>query len=91
MQYKDRKTLKLRKTLGKVFKSVRLENTTVSRNKLEDEYEIGRGYLGRLEDAKFDSKFITLWRTAEIYGIKLSNVIKQIEDNLGDDFKLMDE
>ena len=47
--------------------------------------------MSRIENAKVDCKFITLWKIAEALGMKPSEFVKQLEDKLGKDFKLIDE
>lgn len=91
MQNKNSKTLHLRLKIGAVLKSLRSNKTTLSCNKLEEEFELGRGSLNRIENGLVDCKLITLWKIAEALDIKPSELIKKLEDELGNDFKLTDE
>jgi len=91
MQRKDDKTLYLRKILGKTVTLKREELTGLSCNKLANEYDIGNGNLNRIENGVVDCKFITFWKIAEALGIKPSELVKILEDKLGEDFKLIDE
>lgn len=91
MQNKDEKTFYLRKAIGKTLREMRLECKNLSCNKIENEYDLGRGNLSRIENAKFGSKFITIYRIIEVYGITFSDFAKKLQENLGDEFKLMDE
>ena len=91
MQHKNEKTMKLRKVLGKVIQDFRIHNSDKSKSKIEDEYDLGKSVLYRIENAKFDTKFLTLWKISEAVNVKLSDIIKAIENELGDDFKIMDE
>ena len=91
MQRKDEKTLHLRNRLGELIKNTRINTTKLSANKFSNEYDIGNGNMSRIENAKVDCKFITLWKIAEALGMKPSEFVKQLEDKLGKDFKLIDE
>lgn len=90
MQYQDEKTLQFNKKLGEVIKEIRkLKN--ISANKLANEYDLDSGNLSRIENGSINCKVITLWKISEALGMKFSEFAKIIEDNLGEDFKLIDE
>ncbi len=91
MQHKTEKSLHLRQILGNKIKELRILNTGLSANKLANEYDIGNGNMSRIENAVVDAKFITIWRICEAVGIKFSDFAKLLEEELGDDFKLIDE
>ncbi|MBD5403102.1 helix-turn-helix transcriptional regulator [bacterium] len=91
MQYKDDKSLHLRKVLGQIIKNIREKEVGISCTKLADEYGINDSNLNKIERAKIDCKFITLWRIAEALGIKPSQLVHILEKELGDKFKLIDE
>lgn len=91
MQRKSDKTLHFRKTLGKIIKQIRLEKTGLSGNKLANEYDIGNGNISRIQNGEVDCKLITIWKIAESLNIKFSVLSKILEDELGEDFKLIDE
>ena len=92
MQHKDENTLKLRDILGDVFKTLRKQKEKeITRNKLEDEYGLGKNTVQRVEDALYDCKIITAWKISEALGVKLSDVIKKAEDKLGKDFSLIEK
>lgn len=90
MQDKDEKSLHLIKILGEIITEVR-EKKGISVNKLANEYGLNDSNLGKIEKALIECKFVTLWRIAEALNLKLSELIKMIEDKLGEDFKLIDE
>ncbi len=46
--------------------------------------------LGKIEKAQIDCKFVTFWKIAEAYGLKPSEVVKMLEEELGEDFTLID-
>ncbi len=89
MQYKDKKSLHLTKILGEIITKVR-EKKGISVNKLANEYGLNDSNLGKIEKALIECKFVTLWRIAEALDLKLSELIKMIEDELGEDFTLID-
>ena len=91
MQRKSEKTLQFRKTLGNIIKKIRLEYTGLSGNKLANEYDIGNGNISRIQNGEVDCKLITVWKIAESLGIKFSELSKLLEEELGEDFKLIDE
>lgn len=91
MQHITKKSLQLRQILGRKINELRQSYYKDSCNKLEKEYEIGKGTLNRIENGKVDAKFITLWKIAEALGLKMSELTKIIEDEVGEDFVLMDE
>lgn len=91
MQYKNKKILHLTNILGKIVSEIRLTKTDKSKNKLEDEYDIASGKFSRIERGKIDPQFSTVWKISEALGMKCSDLVKLLEDELGDDFKLIDE
>lgn len=91
MQRSSDKTLHFRKILGCLIKQLRLTRTKLSGNKLANEYDIGNGNISRIQNGLVDCKLITVWKIAEALNIKFSDLAKMLEDELGDDFKLVDE
>lgn len=91
MQQDKSKNLQLSQKLGKVIKKLRQEKTALSVNKLADGYDIARGNLSKIENGQVECKFVTAWRIAEAIGVKPSYLVKILEKELGDDFKLIDE
>ena len=89
MQRKTNKTLYLRNKLAETIKALRISKNC-SGNNFANEYDIGNGTLYRIENALIDCKFITLWKIAEALDMKLSHVIKIVEDEVGEDFHLTD-
>lgn len=55
-------------------------------NKFSFEYDIGNGLLSGIEAEKIDSKFTTIWKLANAFGMKCSEFVVLIEKELGDDF-----
>lgn len=90
MQGSCEKIIYLKKIAGEIFKKVRTTHTNLTCNKAEEEYDIGRGNLNRLENGKTDPTLSTLWKAAEANGQKLSYIISLIEDKLGSNFSITD-
>ena len=86
MQHKDTKTLLLAETIGKVIKDLRLEKN-YSINKFANEYGLDIGNTSRIEKGSIDVKLVTLWKIAEAFGIKLSDLIRLVENKL-ENYKL---
>lgn len=91
MQLDEQKQILLANKLGKIIKRLRLEKTSLSVNKLAESYDISRGNLSKIENGIVECKFVTVWKIAEALNMKCSEVVKILEDELGEDFKLMDE
>lgn len=91
MQYKDEKSLHLRKLFGQIVKDIRENKKGLSGNKFANEYGINDSNLGKIERAEIDCKFVTFWKIAEALEVKPSQFVKILEDTLGDDFTLIDE
>ena len=91
MQLDQRRYKKFNKALGKVIKEFRKTNTSCSMSQFALEYEIDKGNLSKLENGKYSSRFITIWFITEALGVKFSDFSKRLEEELGADFKLMDE
>lgn len=85
------KNQKLAITLGNIIKDMRQNKKKFSLNKLANEYDLGKTTLRKIENGWVGCKFATLWRIAEALDIKPSNLVKIIEEQLGEDFKLIDE
>lgn len=55
-------------------------------NKFSFEYDIGNGLLSRLENGTTDSKITTLWKLANAFDIKFSELAVMIEKELPSNF-----
>lgn len=91
MQLDQRRCKKFNRALGKVIKEYRESQTSCSMSQFAMEYEIDKGNLSKLENGKYSSRFITIWFIAEALGVKFSDFSKKLEQELGKDFKLIDE
>lgn len=91
MQYKSEKTLQLIKTFGQRIKAERENRTEKSQTLFAYEYELDSGNLSRIENGKIDPKLTMLWRLAEALGVPLSEIIKSIENELGENFHIIEQ
>lgn len=90
MQRNNEKTLQLTKKLGELLKHLRTSKS-LSCTKLAYQFDIDKGNLSRIENGLIDCKFTTLWKISEALEIKLSDLIKILEKDLGKDFKIEEE
>ena len=91
MQQRDEKSLHFRKIVGKTFEQIRKKHHATSRSVFAREYDIDRGNLSKLERGITGCNLIMAWKISEACGIKFSEFAKLLEEELGSDFKLMDE
>lgn len=85
------KSIKLAKALGNTIRKYRKYELNKSTTQLADEYDLRSGTLCKVENALGATKLETVWIIAEAMELKPSELIKMVEDYLGDDFKFMDE
>lgn len=90
MQYKNNKTYLLAEAVGCVIKELRIQQK-YSINKFANEYSLDIGNTSRIEKGAIDVKLVTLWKIAEALSIKPSELIKLIEEKLGDNVFLFIE
>ena len=91
MQYKNDKTLQLIKALGRIIKKYRLEKIGKSLNTFSYEYELSPGNLSRIENGQIEPKIVMLWRISEALNVPLSEIIKQLEIEMNEDFSITDK
>lgn len=89
MQYKNEKTLQLALALGKVINSSRKSYSSLL--KLANEYDLDDTNLGRIEKGSVEAKLVTIWKVSEALGMKCSELIRLVEDELGEDFSIIDK
>ena len=92
MQVKDKKTIFLAKIIGTTLKYIR-ENCDkkLSINNVAHSYGFDVGNTSRIENGLTDVKVVTLWKLAEAYGLKFSELALLIEENMPSDFHFFDE
>ncbi len=91
MQYKSEKTLHLIKKFGEILKNQREIRTKKSQTTFAYEYDLDSGNMSRIENGKIDPKLTMLWRIAEALDMPLSEIIKLLETELGEDFHIIEQ
>ena len=91
MQEKIEKTLHLAKVLGSLLKEYREKAGYSSRNKFAGEYDLDDSNLGKIENARIEAKFVTILKISQAFGVKLSKVVEDLEQRLGEEFTLIDK
>jgi transcriptional regulator with XRE-family HTH domain len=91
MQQKDDKTKHLAKIIGQVVNELRIKKKKGSINQFAHEYDLDVGNTSRIENGLIDAKVVTLWKIAEALEMPLSELIKQIEAKIGNDFQFFEE
>lgn len=91
MQYKSEKTLHLINLLGKIIRANRLKKNQISLNTFAYEYDLNPGNLSRVENGQIEPKITMLWRISEALEMPLSEIIKQLEDEAGEDFSIIEK
>lgn len=79
----------LQTELGKLIKEYRLK-TNKSISLLTAEVGMTKSLLADTEKGIKDPQFSTLWRLAQGLNIPLSEIIKELENHLKDDFSLIE-
>ena len=77
-------------TIGQIIRTER-ENLQKSQRIFADEFDIQKSMLSRIENAVNEAKIISLFTISEALGIKLSDLIKKVEDELPQDFYLIEK
>lgn len=90
MQPDEEKLNKFKVSSGVIFEQLR-KITGKSQRRFADEYDIDRGNLSKIEHGIVGCSLSTAWKIAEAAGVKFSDFAKMLENNLGDDFTLIDE
>ena len=76
--------------IGQVIREER-EKLQKSQRIFADEFDIQKSMLSRIENAVNEAKIISLFTISEALGIKLSDLIKMVEDKLPKDFYLIEK
>ena len=90
MQYKSEKTLQYMKVLGNILKRHRLASGAKSRLNFCNSYELDSSNLRRIENREIEAKITMLLRISEALEIPLSELIAEVETELGNDFHVID-
>ncbi len=91
MQYHNEKISFISLELGRIIKKLRKNKSALTLERLAYEYDIPKGTLSKIERGVQNCQFVNLWKISEALGIKCSEIVKMLEDELGEDFTLVDE
>ena len=78
---------KLQLAVAKIVKHHRTDSIT----KCSNEINLGKSIWSNLEQGVKDPQLSTLWRIAEGLNIKPHQLIKEIEEELGENFSFLEE
>lgn len=91
MQHVNSKKAKIIITLlSQIIKNERIKQNK-SQRLLADEFDIPKSMLSRIENGINEPKLISLFSICEALNIKLSNVIKSLEEELPKNFSLIEK
>ncbi len=90
MQPEKKQVTKFKTIAGNIFQKIR-KSTGKSQRKFADEYEIDRGNMSRLERGLICCNLLTAWKITEAANIDFVEFAQILKEELGDNFKLMDE
>lgn len=91
MQQMDSKSLKFSCELGQLVKDLRANANGLTLNRLANEYALYKGTISKVERGNNNSQLITIWKISEALGIKCSDLIRLLEERLGEDFTLIED
>lgn len=77
-------------TLGQILKEERLKQKK-SQRLLADEYDIQKSMISRIESGVNEPKLISLMSICEALGIKISDLLKKLENKLPKEFFLIEK
>jgi len=91
MQLKDKQNLQFIKAVGRVIQRIRKEQIGLSGKQFAYQYDIESGNFNRIENGKQNAAFYFIWGIAEACGMKCSEFVKLVEEELGEDFSIIDK
>ena len=91
MQIISKKEELITKKLSQVIKKLIKEKTGYSATKFAYSYDIEKSTVLRIQRGDVYCKLITIWKIANALGIKCSELISYIENELCEEFTLIDE
>lgn len=89
MQYKNKKRYFIDRT-AELIRKLRVQKG-VSISKISQEYDIDKSSWSKIERGFYSIEFATAWKMAEALDIDFIEFVKLLKEELGDDFKFMDE
>ncbi len=87
---KSKKAVILRKKMGEILKKTRIEKGFLSLNMFALENNINRANLSKIENGEVGCSILTAWRISEALGLKLSDLIKKVETEVGSNITFID-
>lgn len=91
MQHNNSEKAKLfLEILGQEIKEERIK-LNKSQRLLADEYDCQKSMISRIESAVNEAKILSLYTICEALNIKLSDLIKRVENKLPKDFSLIEK
>lgn len=85
-----KKSDELLKLIGSTLKKLR-EDKNLSMTILAYENDLQKSMISRLESGKNEPKLFSLWCLLEALGMKMSDFMKLIEEELPEDWRLLEE
>ena len=83
--------LKFKKAVGNVIRKVRTTRKNLSINKFANEYDFYKSNLSKIEKGTYNIHLITAWKISEALGIEFTEFAYLLKEELGEDFKIIDE
>ncbi len=77
-------------TLGNILRTKR-ENLNKSQRILADEFDIQKSLISRLENGINEPKLVSIWTLCNALDIKISDLFKELENALPDDYSLIEK
>lgn len=90
MQHFSEQTEKLFKATGIAIKKLRQEKG-LSLNIFAFENDLQKSLISRLENGQNEAKLSSLWKIAQGLGVKPSDLIKAIEEELPEKFSILED
>lgn len=91
MQHDKENLLIFKLAVGRVLRKIREMEPYISMTRFALEYDLDKGSMSKLERGIYDCRLSTAWKIAEAKGIDFCVFAKMLQDELGSDFKFMDE
>jgi len=91
MQQTIEKNLQFRKKFGAIIERLRKEKTGLARKTFAYAYDLTAPNLRRIENGDQNISLFMAWKISEALGMKCSELIKILEDDIGEDFTLIDK
>ena len=86
----NKKKLIMQKAIGKVIRQQRIAMGK-GINTFYFEYDLGNAVITDTENGKTKPKIGTIWKFANAFGMKCSELVKLIEDELPENFNFYDD